>query len=461
MIRKIGLGRLVSVVACLIGAGIAIIQPSPFTPTSALAAALAVSAIGLWASAAVPEWFTSLAFFLAAMLFTAAPAAVIFSGFGAAAVWLVFSGLIIGAAVQQTGLGARLAHAIARRLPNTYPGIIGGVVAVTLVLSFVMPSATGRVVLLLPITLALARSYGFERNSNGYVGVVMATCLGAFLPAFAILPANVPNLVLTGASEALYGITPIYGDYFALHFPVLGLPKSILLVIAIVVLFPDRPKPSADQPVLVGPMRPPEWRLAMILAAALAFWMTDFLHHISPGWVGLGAAVACVFPAMGLLTRENFARDINFGPYFYIAGVLGLGGLVAHSGLGEQIAGWLLQLVDVGPGRDFRNFAVLSGTVSLLAMATTSPPVPVVMTPLAESVAASSGLALESVLMLQVVGFSTVFLPYQIPPLMVGLQLSGVPMAKATRLTLTIAALTIVLLLPLDYLWWQALGRFN
>ncbi len=53
--------------------------------------------------------------------------------------------------------------------------------------------------------------------------------------------------------------------------------------------------------------------------------------------------------------------------------------------------------------------------------------------------------------MLQVPGFSTPLLPYQAPPLIVAMQLAHLRSAEAIKLVGAI-------LLPLDYLWWRALG---
>jgi hypothetical protein len=42
--------------------------------------------------------------------------------------------------------------------------------------------------------------------------------------------------------------------------------------------------------------------------------------------------------------------------------------------------------------------------------------------------------------------------------MMIALQLGGVGIRAATRLTLSLALLTALLLWPLDYFWWRLLG---
>ena len=179
------------------------------------ACALVVFAIGFWATGVLPEYLTALIFILMAMISKVAPAAVVFSGFHSSALWLVFGGLVLAVVVKRTGLGQRLAHWLLGFLGTSYFGVISGIVLVAMFVAFFMPSTTGRVVLLVPVVLAMAERLGFPEGSPGRNGMVMAATLGCFVPSCAVLPANVPNMVLAGASESLYDLTFSYGNYLS------------------------------------------------------------------------------------------------------------------------------------------------------------------------------------------------------------------------------------------------------
>ncbi|CAK0772525.1 SLC13 family permease [uncultured Gammaproteobacteria bacterium] len=433
------------------------LAPLPWAETKVLA--LALSAIGLWATGVIPEPLTALIFFALAMLLKAAPAGVVFSGFESTAFWLIFGGLVMGVAVKSTGLGARIAQRLAWRFGSSYWGIITGVTVVGVVLGFVMPSSMGRAVLLMPIALILAERFGFVPGSNGHIGVVLAAAFGCHVPTFAVLPANVPNLVLIGAAETLYHYTPTYGSYLLLHFPVLGLLKTACLVILIVWLWPDTPRPQKAASALAsGPMTTDQRWLAWLLAAALALWASDFLHHISPAWISLLAAIVLLLPGIGLVGQKAFNEQINFGSLFYVAGIMGLGAVVDKSGLGSRLATTILQVVPLAPDNAAMNFGGLATVSTLVGMITTLPGVPAVLTPLAEQMARASGLPIEAVLMSQVLGFSNPVLPFESAPLVVAMQLGGVRLLVAQNLCLLLAAVTMVLLLPLNFWWWRLLG---
>ncbi len=443
------------------GAALLLLPIEGLSREAAMGGALALCAIGLWATNAIPEHLTALLFFLVAMVAGVAAAPVVFSGFASAAFWLLFGGMIVGAAVRDTGLGARVAGALARRMGVSYLGVLSGIMCVALGLAFVMPSSVGRVVLLMPVALGLAEVFGFEQGSRGRTGIAMTAGLGAFLPGFGIMPANVPNLVMIGAADTLYGLKPVYGDYLLLHFPVLGLLKAITVVIVIRLLFPDRIRQGTTTDARPGPMSGPERRLAVILVVALLLWATDFIHGVSPAWVALGAGIACMLPPFRLIDAAKLTDAVQFRPLLYISGVLSLGAVVATTGIADHMASAFLQVADLAPGRDAWNFLAVTTASIGVSLLGTAPTVPAVLTPLAEQLSVAMGLPLATTLMMQVPAYSTVLFPFQGPPIVVAMQLGNVRMADGIRATLVVAIITILVLLPLDYLWWQVLGRFD
>jgi di/tricarboxylate transporter len=90
-------------------------------------------------------------------------------------------------------------------------------------------------------------------------------------------------------------------------------------------------------------------------------------------------------------------------------------------------------------------------------MLTTLPAVPAVLTPLSDSLAQATGLPVQTLLMMQVLGFSTIMLPYQAPPIVVGMQLSGEKLFHAAKICLLLALISVFILLPLNFFWWKLL----
>lgn len=110
------------------------------------------------------------------------------------------------------------------------------------------------------------------------------------------------------------------------------------------------------------------------------------------------------------------------------------------------------------PGHTLANVIWLKLTSTCIGLLTTLPGLPAVLTPIAAQFADASGLPLYMVLMLQVPVFSTVVLPYQSPPMMIAMHMGGVSLLDGTKLCIPLAAITVVALLPLDWMWRRLLG---
>ncbi|MEE8305603.1 MAG: SLC13 family permease, partial [Candidatus Tectomicrobia bacterium] len=187
--------HVVAAIACVAGTIIYLIPaPHGMPPGVMRATGVIVVTIGLWATAVVPEYFTSILFFFLAVTLTGTPPEVVFSGFHSSAVWLVFGGLVIGHAVHTTGLGTRLAASLVGYFRGSYFGIIVRTVVAATLMAFVIPSNMGRVLVMLPIFLGLADRLGFVAGSRGRMAIILAVSAGTLYPSVGILPAGVTNL---------------------------------------------------------------------------------------------------------------------------------------------------------------------------------------------------------------------------------------------------------------------------
>ena len=449
--------RVIVALAVVLAIGLLLAPPGWLPHGTAPASAIVVITIALLATGLIAESLTALVFFLAAMLFAIAPPAVVFSGFGSTAFWIIFGGLILGMAIRHTGLGQQLAGVLLARMPARYALVIAGTVMLGLLFAFVMPGAMGRMVLLVPIAVAVADRLGFGEHANGRIAIVLAAVFGTHIGSFAILPSNTPNVVWAGAMESIHGLQIGYLEYLWWHFPVLGLVRSMLLIGLLLVLFPDRLPDSRGSAEPPGPMSADQRLTGVVLLLALGLWATDFLHGVGPAWVALGAALYCLLMGPRLVPQKPFAA-LDIGPLLLVAGVLGLGAVVAHLDIGEAAFTQLLPHLPFAPGADALNYALISLGGVGLAVLTTMPGVPAVGVPLGETLAAATGWSLQSSLVILAAAYSTYLLPYQAPPILIGAQLGRVPWGTLLRFTFGFALLSIVVVYPLHYLWLRLIG---
>jgi hypothetical protein len=420
-------------------------------------ALLALLTAFLWATLAIPAELTALLFFTALLLTGLAPDAVALAGFQSKAVWLVFAGLVLSEAIGRHDMGHALFDRLLGRL-TSYRGLVWLIAATGLLMAFLIPSAMGRVLLLAPLVLALADRLGFAAGDPRRHGLFITAVLGAVVPAFTIITSNVPNLVLMGAAEAIYDRSFTYFEYLLLNFPVLGFGAFLLIPLLALRLFPGEAR------IVLAESRAAPWtrdqvKIGVLLAVTLAFWTTDSLHGIASAWIGLAAALFCLLPGVGLLPPQSIGK-LNFGPWFFAAGSIGLGGVVSHSGLGTLLWGEVAAVVPLEGLPDPAKYAVVQATAMIMACITTLPAIPAVFTPLAGAIADSLDWPLDAALMAQVPAFVIFAFPFQAPPVLVGLTVLGVPLRAAMRLMACYCLAAALVLSPLHYLWGRLLGVF-
>jgi di/tricarboxylate transporter len=453
--------RIVLYSAFLISAYLVLSPVSSQPVVFSYSAAVVLITLVFWSTGVLPPYLSSLVFFALVVIFGLIEPNILFAGFGSTAVWLIISGFVIGAAITQSGLGKRLATLIAPYVTGSYPRLIGGLVFSAMALGFIMPSSVGRAVVLIPIGMALAEKVGFGRGSNGRLGIATSLAISCNMPSFAILPSNIPNMILAGSSETLFGISFGYTEYLLLHFPILGIIKSALVVWLVLKIFPAQ----INHNVTTSGSEPPEdfdfklqRKVGWILGLTLLFWMTDSIHGVNAAWVGLVTAIVLLLPKYGVVETKSFNGSMDFATIIYVAAALGLGALVNSSGIGVYMGQLFSQILPADSGSSFLSFMALSLISTLTGLVATIPGVPTVLSPMASDFATSSGFSIAAVLMTQVIGFSTVIFPYQVGPLIVAMQLSQERLSELLKITLPLAAVTIFILMPLDYLWWLLLG---
>lgn len=434
--------------------------PSGYTAQTMHGGALCLLVVGLWAFGTLPEHIVALLFFLLAMLFAVAPANVVFSGFASGTLWLVLGGLILAEAVNRTGLGVRLARYVIGGHALSYRALIAAVVLICSLMCVVMPATVSRILLLLPIMAAVAHRLGLKPGSAGYDGVALAVIMTNYQVGTAFLPANAPNLVLAGAAETLYGITFIYGEWLLVQLPVMGVLKALTIIGLIWVLFPDETRAAEDEHTHTA-FSAAEKRLTVIVLAAVVLWATDFVHGVHPGWIGLAAGLATLMPYIGVMPVANFNERVKLTPFFYIAAILGLGAVMVETGLSRALSEALQSGLQLERGNDAINFGILALLATAVGGLVTNVAQPALLAPLASHFAEATGWPLKAALMTIVLGFTTAIFPYQVPPMLVGVQVAGLRLRRVLRMTVPLALLSVGVLLPINYLWWRVIGYFG
>lgn len=421
--------------------------------------------ISLWVFGLVPAYVTSLVLFCLVFYFKPDLFSKTLSGFSSSGFWLAFSGLVWGKAINQTGLSAKISSVVTLVFSRHYSSVIIGSILLGSALAFIMPSAMGRVMLLVPILIGIATHLGFSKNDRGYYGIVLAGVFATYLLGFTILPSNLPNMVLSSLSSHLYHLDLNYAQYILVHFPVLGGLKLLLLFIITMFMFYQAiPNVTSDDiyndSEKLGQstnryFTAKEIKLSLYLLVALLLWCTDSYHHIPASFVSMAISVICLLPIVGVIDSNQFIKEVNVAPLFYIAGIIGLGIFVNESGLGQYIAYSLIDVLRSQYRPGIHGFLVINSLFAAIGLFTTLPGIPALVSPSLDLISPIVNESTAHLVMMLPIAFSTLLLPFQAPPVVVAMQLSGLKLGTVTKYCLLMATMTCVILYPIDYYWFQ------
>ena len=421
--------------------------------------AVMVLLVGLIATKAVADHVAALAFFVVCVGIAQITPPIAFSGFYAGASWLIFSGSIVAVALTESGLSAKLARKVLRLVGRSYTSVIATIALACLALAFLLPSTAARILLLVPIVVSLAERLGYGPLSKARAGMIIATLTLSYLPCASILTSGNRTLVMVGLAQTLYGKEFHYSDFILWNFPVLTVLPILFMTGLLVWRYREAPAEgdaAEESPIEVH--RSHKAVLAIVLCA-LALWTTDFLHHVSPAWIGLAAVVALFIASSRELPLMEKSR-VDY--WLMFTAFISLGGVIAETGLGSRIGEVLVSVAGLAPGDTVSAMLWNLAAISLISigvnLVATNLAGPVVLVTLAETIATASGLPVETVLIVMMPSFAICPVAFQAPIFLIGMRLAGLPLRELNICLLAISAITVGLLIPLQFLWLWTIG---
>jgi len=255
-----------------------------------------------------------------------------FSGFANDTAWFLFSALLLGVIATQSGIARRLAFIIMLRIGTTYPRLLLGLIVTDFLLTFIVPSGVARLVIMAAIALGLVEVFRAGTGSNVARGMFLILTYTANLFDKMII-AGAGSITARGGIEKFGGVEVLWSKWF-----IAFLPCSIITVLAAWWLTlrlypPEHVSLAGGREYLrrefnkLGTWSTQEKKAAALLAAAVALWLTDFAHHISPSMIGMGVVMFALLPRVGILEASDL-RKVNYMPVFFVAAAISMGNVL-------------------------------------------------------------------------------------------------------------------------------------
>jgi sodium-dependent dicarboxylate transporter 2/3/5 len=254
---------------------------------------------------------------------------VAFSGFADDTAWFVVGAILFGAMAEKSGLARRIAYGVMLRVGTSYSRLLLGLIIADGLMTFFVPSGVPRVIIMATIAIGLVEAFGLGPGSNIGRGMLLILTYAASVFDKTII-AGAATITARGAMQEFGHVEVLYSRWLLAY-----LPSDILIILIawrLMLRFfpPEKQSLPGGTDYLrrelakMGAWKPVEKKALALMSVAIALWMTDFLHHISPSVVGLGIGLLALLPVVGVLGIEDL-KNVNYLLIFFIGSVISMG----------------------------------------------------------------------------------------------------------------------------------------
>jgi anion transporter len=268
----------------------------------------------------------------------------LFEALEADVIWLMIGAFILGAAVQTSGLAARMIRAVAGRDVRV-GSLIWRITAALIPLAFLIPSTSGRAAVVLPMFHRLADAAGDRRITRAlallFPAIILVSSISSLVGAGSHLIAN-ELLSEVADREIGFGQWMIWGLPF-------GIAASLATGWVIGRLFLDAN--TRGRVVTVGgqartPLSGEEWRTLAVIAGMLGLWTCEGLHRLEIATVAIAGAFLLTAPGFGVISWKAGLKAVSWNLILFVGAALVLGEALIETGAAK----WLIETMLAASG---------------------------------------------------------------------------------------------------------------
>lgn len=391
------------------------------------------------------------------------------SGFSNSALALVTGALFISVAMTVTGLDRRIALVTLARIGTTTRRILIGSIAVTILLSLVVPSATARSACVVPIMAGVISAFGVDKRSNIAAGIMIIVANATSIWNVGIQTAAAQNLLTVGFMDKMLGARVTWLDWLIAGAPWAIIMSAILIVVVLKMLPPEADAIGGGKEAIekslhdLGPMTGPQKRLMAVSIGLLCFWATEGKLHpfdtTSVTYIGL---VILMLPKVGVMDWKTVQSRIPWGTVIVFGVGISLGTTLLSTKAGQWLGDMVAYHTGLATAGPFVAFAVLGAFLIVIhlgfasATALASAMLPIVISVL-QSMSGDFNRLGVTMLLAYTVSFGFI-LPINAPQNMVCLATETFTPTQFARIGIVLTIIGYLLMLGFALTWWRWLG---
>ncbi|MEJ2274281.1 MAG: DASS family sodium-coupled anion symporter [Woeseiaceae bacterium] len=336
--------------------------PQGLSATGWMTASVGVLMATWWATEAVPIAVTALLPIIAFPLLDIATIQDTTSPYANKVIFLFLGGFIVAYAMQRWNLHRRIALTVLQHVGGNGRSLIGGFMLASAILSmWVMNTST--TMMMLPIAVSIISVIhttvdGLDDGGKEHFqyALLLGIAYAATIGGMSTLVGTAPNALLAAFMQETYGTEIDFASWMLVGLPLSAMMLPLAWLLLTRVVFKVDFKTSGEGRAMLrqlkeelGPISPPERRVAVVFVLMAIAWVTRPLLVGLPGLENLddssiaivGAALLFILPSGDredpLLLRWRYAERLPWGVLLLFGGGLSLAAAVNRTGL----AAWL------------------------------------------------------------------------------------------------------------------------
>ena len=407
---------------------------------------VAVVAMILWLTEAIPLHVTSLVIAFLLAVFVKIPSKDIFTPFFDPIIALLLGGFVLAVALQKHKLDSKLAYAFIQRIGATPKRFMLGIMIFTAFFSMWITN-TATTATILPIAIAVLVASKVKTGSNYTKALVLGVAYSATIGGIATIIGSTPNAIVVSflAKENII-IDFTSWMYYTLPFVFVMIPVSWFILLKI--FKPEISKLKVAK--FKGKYNFSQKLILIIFLVTVVLWLTSKLHGVSSSVIALVPIILLYL--FKLLDTKDFSK-VNWAALILFGGGLSLGSAIHSTGLDLIMAEVLKSVISGLPVFIIFLCIAVFGIVLTAFLSNTA--AAALMIPIMLPLSQSLGLDIKILAILAALGVSfDLILPIGTPPGTMAYSTGYIRVWDMVKSGLILSTIGLLVLASFAYLYW-------
>ena len=230
-------------------------------------------------------------------------------------------------------------------------GVLLALLSAMVALSFMVPTAAGRMAMMLPVVMGIIQAAGLAPHSPFAKAMLVGTSQAAIMAGIGLVTAAGATVYAAGAFASLVGMRWGYPAWFAAFFPLVVVFAVVLWRVLLWTFPPEQTELVGGAAYVrgelrrLGPLSVGERKMLAVYVGLFVLWIVGPRWGITTSQAGTLGMLALLLPGIRVLTWERALAAVRWNVVILFAIALALATALERSGAGKWLTDATLGLL--------------------------------------------------------------------------------------------------------------------